>query len=83
MDNKTKRNRGRRGATGVGTTTARGIDSAFTPQVDAEVARMLEGGQSRDVVWDSRLESDAVTGKLDDLLGEARRDHRAGRTKPL
>ncbi len=33
--------------------------------------------------WDRQLESDAASGRLDALVREARRDHRAGRTKPL
>ncbi len=62
---------------------ANGIDSAFTPQVDSEIARMFEDTPSAADVWDSQLESDVTDGKLDDLRCEAQREHRAGRTKPL
>ena len=34
-------------------------------------------------VWDRQIESDLKAGKLDVLIREAQRDHRAGRTKPL
>jgi hypothetical protein len=33
--------------------------------------------------WDRRLESDVDAGRLDALVREAQRDHRAGRTKAL
>ncbi len=33
--------------------------------------------------WDRQIESDAASGRLDALVREAQRDHRAGRTKPL
>ena len=35
------------------------------------------------IVWDRQLESDTQAGKLDALIREAQRDHRAGRTKSL
>ena len=34
-------------------------------------------------IWDRQIEADSKTGKLDVLIREARRDHKAGRTKPL
>jgi hypothetical protein len=34
-------------------------------------------------VWDRQLDADAQAGKLDALIREAQRDHRAGRTKRL
>lgn len=34
-------------------------------------------------VWDSQLRADTTTGKLNALVREAQRDHRAGRTKAL
>lgn len=34
-------------------------------------------------VWDQQLVADAQAGKLDALVREAQRDHRAGRTKSL
>jgi hypothetical protein len=34
-------------------------------------------------VWDRQLKADALAGKLDALVREAQRDHRAGRTKGL
>jgi len=33
--------------------------------------------------WDDQIEEDAKAGKLDDMIQEARRDHRQGNTKPL
>jgi hypothetical protein len=33
--------------------------------------------------WDRQLESDVGAGRLDALIQEAERDHRAGRTKTL
>jgi hypothetical protein len=33
--------------------------------------------------WDRQLESDVDAGRLDALLRDAQRDHRAGRTKAL
>ena len=34
-------------------------------------------------VWDRQLESDVAAGRLDALVREAKREHRAGRTKTL
>jgi hypothetical protein len=34
-------------------------------------------------VWDRQLEADVAAGRLETLVREAKRDHRAGRTKPL
>jgi hypothetical protein len=33
--------------------------------------------------WDRQFESDVAAGRLDALIHEAQRDHRAGRTKAL
>jgi hypothetical protein len=33
--------------------------------------------------WDKQIEEDAKAGRLDELMEEARRDHREGNTKPL
>lgn len=33
--------------------------------------------------WDKQIEEDARTGKLDNVLNEAREEIRKGRTKPL
>ena len=33
--------------------------------------------------WDAQIESDARSGKLDELLAEAQADHAAGRTRLL
>jgi hypothetical protein len=33
--------------------------------------------------WDNQIEEDLKTGKLDDLIQEARRDHQEGKTQPL
>ena len=42
---------------------ANGIDSAFTPQVDAEIARLFADTPSDADAWDSQLESDVTDGK--------------------
>lgn len=34
-------------------------------------------------VWDRQLETDAESGRLDELAEEALRDHRSGGTRPL
>jgi hypothetical protein len=34
-------------------------------------------------MWDRQLAADAQAGKLDALVREAQRDHRAGRTKSV
>ena len=34
-------------------------------------------------VWDRQLKADVTAGKLDALVREAQRDHKAGRTKAL
>jgi hypothetical protein len=34
-------------------------------------------------LWDQQLEADVTAGRLDALVREARRDHRAGRTTEL
>ena len=34
-------------------------------------------------VWDRQLEADVAAGRLEALVREAKRDHRAGRTKAL
>ena len=33
--------------------------------------------------WDQQIKDDAEAGRLDHLIEKARRDHEAGRTKPL
>ena len=33
--------------------------------------------------WDRQMEADAETGKLDELIDQAKQDHRAGRTTLL
>jgi hypothetical protein len=33
--------------------------------------------------WDNQIKEDVKAGKLDNLIEEARRDHRQGNTKPL
>jgi hypothetical protein len=33
--------------------------------------------------WDRQMEADAEAGKLDKLIDQAKKDHRAGRTTPL
>lgn len=34
-------------------------------------------------VWDRQLESDVAAGRLDEMMREAQRDHRTGRTTAL
>lgn len=34
-------------------------------------------------LWDRQIERDLSSGRLDALVGEARTEHRSGRTRPL
>jgi hypothetical protein len=54
---------------------------ALSPE---ELARVREWFLAFDwAAWDRRLERDVRAGKLDALAEKARRDHAAGKTKPL
>lgn len=65
-------------------TTVDEISGAVRRLPKKELARFRKWFAEYDAaVWDRQLESDAKAGKLDALIREARRDHRADRTKPL
>ncbi|ADB37494.1 hypothetical protein [Spirosoma linguale] len=49
-------------------------------ELDGLVTRLFDFFHER---WDKQIEEDVRTGRLDDLLNEAREDIRKGRTKPL
>ena len=57
--------------------SAQVTSSANSPLDDLRTAR-----HEKDE-WDRQIEEDAEAGKLDDLMEEARRDHRRGNTQPL
>lgn len=48
-----------------------------------EIDRGSSTPVTRKDAWDRQIEEDLEDGKLDDLVEEAREDHRKGRTKPL
>jgi hypothetical protein len=65
-------------------TTVDEISGAVKRLPKKELARFRKWFAAYDAtMWDRQLESDTQAGKLDALMREARRDHRAGRTKPL
>ena len=65
-------------------TTVDEISGAVKRLPKKELARFRKWFAEYDAtVWDRQLESDARARKLDALIREAQRDHRAGRTKPL
>jgi predicted esterase len=65
-------------------TTVDEISGAVKRLPKKELARFRNWFAEYDAtVWDRQLDSDARAGKLDALIREAQRDHRAGRTKPL
>ncbi len=65
-------------------TTVDEISGAVKRLPKKELARFRKWFAAYDAnVWDRQLEADAKVGKLDALIREAQRDHRAGRTKPL
>jgi hypothetical protein len=65
-------------------TTVDEISGAVKRLPKKELARFRKWFAEYDAaVWDRQLESDSKAGRLDALIREARRDHRAGRTKPL
>lgn len=65
-------------------TTVAEISGAVTRLPKKDLARFRKWFAEYDAaVWDRQLDSDAKSGKLDALIQEARRDHRAGRTTGL
>lgn len=65
-------------------TTVAEITGAVKRLPKRELARFRKWFAEYDAAaWDRRLESDADAGRLDALVREAQRDHRAGRTNTL
>jgi len=65
-------------------TTVAEISGAVKRLPKRELARFRKWFADYDAaVWDRQLATDTKTGKLDALIREAQRDHRAGRTKSL
>ena len=65
-------------------TTVAEISGAVQRLPTRELARFRKWFAEYDAaVWDRQPAADAGAGKLDVLIREARRDHRAGRTKAL
>ncbi len=65
-------------------TTVADITGAVKRLAKKDLARFRKWFADYDAaVWDRQLKADATTGKLDALVREAQRDHRAGRTKAL
>ena len=65
-------------------TTVAEISSAVKRLPKRELARFRKWfAEYGAAVWDRQLATDAAAGKLDALIREAQRDHRAGRTKAL
>ena len=65
-------------------TTVAAISGAVKRLPKRELARFRKWFAEYDAaVWDRRLAADTQVGKLDSLIREAQRDHRAGRTKAL
>ena len=65
-------------------TTVAEISGAVKRLPKRELARFREWFAEYDAaVWDRQIEADLKAGKLDVLIREARRDHKAGRTKAL
>jgi len=54
----------------------------FTSVSHSRAGQRHKARHERDA-WDKQIEEDAKAGKLDDLMQEARRDHKQGNTKPL
>lgn len=60
------------------------ISNAVKRLPKRELARFRKWFAEYDAaVWDRQLEADVAVGRLDALVREALRDHRAGRTKAL
>jgi hypothetical protein len=65
-------------------TTVADITGAVKRLPKKDLARFRKWFAEYDAsAWDRQLKVDATAGKLDALVREAQRDHRAGRTKPL
>ena len=65
-------------------TTVADITGAVKRLPKKDLARFRKWFAEYDAaVWDRQLAADAAAGKLDALIREAQRDHRAGRTKAL
>jgi hypothetical protein len=65
-------------------TTVAEISGAVQRLPKRELARFRKWFAEYDAaVWDRQLAADVAGGKLDTLIREAQRDHRAGRTKAL
>lgn len=65
-------------------TTVEEITGAVRRLPKRELARFRKWFAEYDAaVWDRQIKADATVGKLDALVREAHRDHRAGRTKAL
>jgi hypothetical protein len=65
-------------------TTVADITGAVKRLPKKDLARFRKWFAEYDAVeWDRQLESDAGAGRLDALIQEAERNHRAGRTKAL
>jgi len=65
-------------------TTVADISGAVKRLPKRELARFRKWFAEYDAaVWDRRLAGDTQAGKLDAMIREAQRDHRAGRTKAL
>ena len=65
-------------------TTVTEITGAVKRLPRKELARFRKWFAEYDAAtWDRQLASDEGAGRLDALVREARRDHRAGRTKTL
>lgn len=54
----------------------------FTPSSHSDLDDLREARHKKDE-WDKQIEEDAKAGNLDELIQEARRDHRQGNTQPL
>ena len=65
-------------------TTVADITGAVKRLPKKDLARVRKWFAEYDAAaWDHQLKVDATAGKLDALVREAQRDHRAGRTKAL
>jgi hypothetical protein len=65
-------------------TTVADISGAVKRLPKRELARFRKWFAEFDAaVWDRQLAADARAGKLEALVREAQRDHRAGRTKSV
>lgn len=65
-------------------TTVADISGAVKRLPKKDLARFRKWFAEYDAAeWDRQLASDVAAGKLDALVRESQRDHRAGRTKAL